>query len=282
MNSKFSHSWAEAVAWLKAQPDKRELVRQCYYDDPLDQAAERFSNSEEWQAVQKFLQPYLPGKVLDLGAGRGISSYAFAMAGCTVTALEPDPSSLVGAEAIHSLAVSTQVQISIMQEYGETLPFNDNSFDVVYGRAILHHARDLARLCKEAARVLKPGGVFLATREHVISNREDLRQFFDSHPLHHLYGGENAYLLREYKEAIEGAGLELTMVIGPFESAINYAPMTKREHQAMVTSFLSGLVGGTVAGWLVSREVVRQFCSWYLSQASRVPGRHYSFLAVKK
>ena len=44
------------------------------------------------------------GQALDVGAGRGIASYALAREGFTVTVLEPDDSHLVGAGAIRSLA----------------------------------------------------------------------------------------------------------------------------------------------------------------------------------
>lgn len=275
-------TWEDAVQWLRNQPVQQELVRHCYYDDPLEVAAERFSNSEEWQSIRYLLRKYLPGKVLDLGAGRGISSYAFAKAGCSVTALEPDPSPLVGAKAIQFLVDSTQMPIQIIQEYGETLPFQDNSFDIVYGRAVLHHARDLKKLCQESARVLRLGGAFIGTREHVLSSKEDLQIFLDSHSLHFLYGGENAYLLREYTDAIRAAGLKLQKVIGPYESAINYAPMTQHEFQAITTSMLARRLGSRFASWLASNRAVQQSYGWYLSQKSDSPGRHYSFLAVKK
>jgi ubiquinone/menaquinone biosynthesis C-methylase UbiE len=275
-------TWEEAVQSLRDQPDQQELVRHCYYDDPLELAAERFSNSEEWLALKELLGKHIPGKVLDLGAGRGISSYAFAKAGCSVTALEPDPSPLVGAKAIQSLVDSTQLRIQIIQEYGETLPFQENTFDIVYGRAVLHHARDLTQLCKEAARVLKPGGVFIGTREHVISRKEDLQQFLDSHALHSLYGGENAYLLQEYTDAIKASGLKLKKLIGHFDSPINYAPMTQQEFKAIVASILARRTGNRIASWLASTRAIQQFFGWYLTQKSNNPGRHYSFVAVKK
>jgi len=65
-------NWEEAVLWLRSQPEKKELVYHCYYDDPIESAAERFYNSEEWDAVQKLLKPYLPGKILDIGAERNL------------------------------------------------------------------------------------------------------------------------------------------------------------------------------------------------------------------
>ena len=269
-------TWEEAVQWLRVQPDQQELVKSCYYDDPLVIAVERFSSSPEWQAVQQLLQPYLPGDVLDLGAGRGISSYAFAQSGSNVTALEPDSSQIVGAGAIRALVQQTQLPIQIVQEYGETLPFPDHTFDVVYGRAVLHHARDLKQLCQESARVLKPGGAFLATREHVISHKADLPRFFEAHSLHRYYGGENAFLLAEYTTAIEQAGLQLQQVIAPYDSVINHG--TPQDLQSNLKQSLSRFFGSGLTEPLAAQPFVQALYRWRLAH---VPGRLYSFLAVK-
>ncbi len=275
-------TWEAAVQYLKSQPEQQEIVRQCYYDDPLQVAADRYHNSEEWLAVKLLLDRYLPGKVLDLGAGRGISSYAFAKAGCAVTALEPDSSLVVGAGAIQSLVESSGVSIEIVQEYGETLPFVSDTFDIVYGRAVMHHARSLSQFCLEAHRVLRSGGVFIGTREHVISRREDLPEFLDGHLLHHLYGGENAYLLAEYLGAIEQSGLKVVKVIAPYDSVINYAPKTEREFQADIANKLSRVVGDLLARQLASSKQLQQLVGWYASKSAHTPGRLYTFVAVKK
>lgn len=280
MNAKLM-TWEEAVKWLRNQPEQQELVQHCYYDDPLESAAERFSQSEEWTALIQLLKPKIPGKVLDIGAGRGISSYAFAKAGCSVTALEPDSSNLVGAGSISNLFKNTGLPIQIVQEWGETLPFANNTFDIVYGRAVLHHAKDLKQLCKEAARVLKPGGYFIATREHIISRKDDLQKFLDSHPLHHLYGGENAYLLEEYTDAIRSSGLQIIRSFNPLESVINYFPMSKSQYQSQVKNSLARRFGETLASKLAMFEQVQSLYSWYMSRKLDTPGRLYSFLAVK-
>ena len=274
-------SWEEAVQWLREQPDQQPLVRACYYDDPVERAAERFAASEEWQAVIELLSPAPGSRVLDLGAGRGISSYGFAKAGCVVTALEPDRSPLVGSGAVRELFARTGLPVTIIEKKGERLPFPDASFDIVYGRAVLHHAEDLRSFCAEARRVLSPGGRFLVTREHVISRRKDLQAFLDAHPLHHLYGGEHAYLLREYLDAIASSGLQIRKVFGPHESSINLAPMTVRELQEMIermhARFLGARMGRLVAGVPFYKTWFIRWLTWRTDH----PGRLYTFLVMK-
>lgn len=280
MNDK-QMTWEAAVCWLRDDPGNQELVWQCYYDDPIDQAAERFFMSEEWRDVKTLLPVEKTLSVLDIGAGRGISSYAFAKMGFLVTALEPDGSKIVGAGAIRELIERSGVTITIVEERGESLPFPDDSFDVVYGRAVCHHADNLQKFCAEAERVLKPGGTFLMTREHVISRKLDLQTFLDSHPLHHLYGGENAYLLSDYVQAINSSGLRDVKIIRSFESAINYAPTTSEELQKMIVRPYKRLFGRKFAERLAAWDV---FVSWRkrrLSLKDDAPGRLYTFKATK-
>lgn len=270
MSAEKNMTWEEAVLWLREQPDQAELVKACFYDDPLLEAAQRYYESSEWKAVQKIL-PSPPGKALDLGAGRGISSYALAREGWDTFALEPDPSDIVGAGAIRSLARQAGLDIRVEERWGEKLPFEEETFDIVYCRALLHHAKDLRTLCKEVGRVLKKGGRFIATREHVISRREDLALFLESHPLHHLYGGENAYLLNEYLTAIRDSGIELEDVLNPFQSDINLFPET-------VLSFKVHIAKRIRLPWpqAIPDILLKLLGSW-----TNQPGRLYTFVGRK-
>ncbi len=132
------------------------------------------------------------------------------------------PAELVGAGAIRSLAGPANLPITVAEQFGEQLPFESASFDLVYGRQVLHHARSLPQLCSEVWRVLRPGGLFIATREHVISRADDIEAFRAHHPLHRLYGGENAFMLREYARSLQGAGFKQFQMLGPYDSVINY------------------------------------------------------------
>ncbi len=270
MSTARSMTWEEAVLWLKRQPDTAALVRACFYDDPLSAAAERYWECSEWQAVRQFL-PTSQCKALDIGSGRGIAAYALARDGHAVTALEPDPSDVVGAGAIRQLAQVTSQAIDVVETWGETLPFPAASFDVVHCRQVLHHARDLGQLCSQISRVLKPGGMLIATREHVISRKEDLPTFLDSHPLHRYYGGEHAYLLREYTDAIERAGLKIGDILNPLETPINFYPATRDELRARLAGKLR----------LPFPRLVPDAALTLAGRWINTPGRLFSFIARK-
>lgn len=265
-------SWEDAVRWLKAQPDKLELVRACYFDDPLRDAAERYRSSSEWHEISRLLADSKKGPALDVGAGRGISSFALANEGWLVTALEPDGSAHVGAGAIRELAAETGLAITVVEKHGEELPFAGNSFDLVFVRQALHHAADLGKFCGEVFRVLRPGGHFLAVREHVITQKEDLPGFLNSHPLHNLYGGENAYMLVEYKRAITGSGMRLLRVLGPFATDINLFPETKDDLKRRIENRL---------GFRLPIQVFDKVVVPLLQMRNNVPGRLYSFFGAK-
>jgi SAM-dependent methyltransferase len=274
-------TWEDAVVWLREQPDRRQLVLDAFYDDPLIDAAERYFRSEEWRATAQLLQGRT-GSALDIGAGRGIASYALARQNFEVTALEPDPSAIVGAAAIRALAAESSLPITVVEEFSERLPFADATFDVVFGRAVLHHMKDLDVACGEMSRVLRPGGLLIAVREHVISRESDLPRFLEQHPLHFRYGGEHAYLLSRYEGALRGAGFQAIDVLFPLSSPINLFPYTTDSLRDAIVERLSKIVPIRSA-WRAALGSRRVFAS-LLALAERFdnrPGRLYSFVCCK-
>jgi len=274
-------SWEAAVRWLLTRQEYAQLVKDCYYDQPVSAAARRFEASEEWRATLELLAPR-GGCALDIGAGQGVSTYALARAGYRVTAIEPDPSELVGCGAIARLGEICDGIVNVVQGVAEALPFGPASFDLVYCRQALHHARDVRKFCAEAARVLKPGGTFIAAREHVISSERDLPRFLENHLLHRLYGGECAYRSAFYLSAMKSAGFGVMRVIRSFDSPINYSPLTTSLVSAEIESRVRRLPGAArCVRWLGSSATGMRLLLRALSLADRRPGRLNSFLCVK-
>lgn len=278
-------SWEDTVKLLRQDPEQKKLVRECYFDDPLTEAAKRFADSDEWAAVRELLHS-APGTALDIGAGRGISSFALSYDGWKVTALEPDPSLLIGAGAIRQLAKESGLAIDVVENYGESLPFDDSSFDLVYVRQVLHHAKDLFSFAREVARVLKPGGTFIATREHVISKPEDLKAFLEQHNSNNYSGCENAYLLKDYKYALTRGGLKIAKILGPSDSVINYYPTTYEEWYDIHTRPFTKVIGRNAVKATMTRDhVIGRLSLKFLSSCgtmrNNTPGRLYSFVSKK-
>ncbi len=97
--------------------------------------------------------------VLDMGCGAGHVSYAVAPHAATVIAYDMSASML-------GLVASTARErgfsnIGTCEGIAESLPFADASFDIVASRYSGHHWHDAGRAVREAARVLKPGGLFI-------------------------------------------------------------------------------------------------------------------------
>jgi ubiquinone/menaquinone biosynthesis C-methylase UbiE len=99
-----------------------------------------------------------PGaRILDLGCGGGHVSFGAAPHAGEVVAydLSTDMLAVVAAAAKERGLRN----VNTRQGTAEDLPFEDASFDVVLSRYSAHHWRDFAGGLREAARVLKPGGV---------------------------------------------------------------------------------------------------------------------------
>lgn len=101
----------------------------------------------------------LGGRTLvDIGCGGGCLSEEFARLGCWVTGVDPSPNSL---DVARRHARQEGLDIEYRHALGEQLPFADDTFDIALCCDVLEHVDDAARVLAEAARVLKPGGVFL-------------------------------------------------------------------------------------------------------------------------
>lgn len=103
-------------------------------------------------------EPKAPfGDTLEIGAGTGYFSLNLAQLGLIErpTASDISPGMLA---TLSATADELGIAVETVVTEAERLPFADNSFDLVFGHAILHHIPDLAKAFSEFERVLRPGG----------------------------------------------------------------------------------------------------------------------------
>lgn len=105
---------------------------------------------------------YFPktGKVLELGAGQAQDGCYFAQQGYDVISTDLEASAL---ELAKQKACDKAVELHVQKvDLREQLPFEDESFDVVYAHLSLHYfdSETTTRLFGEIYRVLKSGGTF--------------------------------------------------------------------------------------------------------------------------
>ncbi len=103
-------------------------------------------------------EPAAPfGDALEIGAGTGYFSLNLLQLGVIerATATDISPGMLA---TLAATAADLGLDVDAVPTEAESLPFDDESFDLVLGHAILHHIPDLARAFAEFERVLRPGG----------------------------------------------------------------------------------------------------------------------------
>ena len=110
--------------------------------------------SRENQYILRRIGNLAGKKVLDLGCGIGDASVAFARRGATVSGIDISKKMV---EIASALARKAEHRITIKQMNAEKLLFENETFDLVYGRGILHHV-NITLTTKEVFRVLKKDG----------------------------------------------------------------------------------------------------------------------------
>ena len=100
---------------------------------------------------------YRDRSLLEVGCGIGTDLLRFARGGARVTGIDLAQRFIELAQANFTLHDEPD-QVDLRVANGETLPFADDVFDVVYAHGVLQYTADPVRMMEECRRVLKVGG----------------------------------------------------------------------------------------------------------------------------
>lgn len=99
-------------------------------------------------------------RVLEIGLGQGADSEQLIRRGAIYTGVDLTEESVKRVRMrfdLKGLVYDTVQQASVL-----SLPFDDDSFDIVYSHGVLHHVPEIRHASAEIARVLKPDGELIA------------------------------------------------------------------------------------------------------------------------
>jgi ubiquinone/menaquinone biosynthesis C-methylase UbiE len=130
----------------------------------------------------------LSGRVVEVGAGSGVSFAHYPTSVLEVVAVEPEPNLR---ERAHRAASRAPVPVNVVDGIAEQLPLADASMDAAVLAGVLCSIPDPARALAEVARVLRPGGE-LRFYEHVLARNARLarlQRLLDATVWPRLFGG---------------------------------------------------------------------------------------------
>lgn len=164
------HASAEQVAAAWHDP---KLANVLYHDWEAGTYDEKWSISFDERCIEyardRFEHVAGPTRTpyataLELGCGTGFFTLNLKLAGVLehghVTDLSPGMVEVAKRNA-RSLGFDVEGRVAD----AERLPYDDDTFDLVVGHAVLHHIPDVEQAMREVLRVLKPGGRFVFAGE---------------------------------------------------------------------------------------------------------------------
>jgi ubiquinone/menaquinone biosynthesis C-methylase UbiE len=150
-----------------ATPEHIKDVNTRYHDAAADEYDAKwgidFGDTGQEQVRQKLIKALggrngqCFGAGLEIGSGTGYFSLNLLQLG----AIESLTATDISAGMLKRLATTAEglgLEVETAQTEAEELPFEDESFDLVFGHAVLHHIPDLDKAFAEFRRVLRPGG----------------------------------------------------------------------------------------------------------------------------
>lgn len=178
-----------------------------------------FASGDDPEYVEQILplvQSHIGGatNALDVGTGEGQIARLLKNNGVAgVTAID-------GSTAMLDEARTRGGDIEFIHCDVTSLPFEDETFDLVTTVLVLEHVEALEAATKEIGRVLKPGGRFLFLLNHPLLQTPN-SGWIDDHILEEQYWRIGAYLVEDMTLEEVEAGVKIPFVHRPLSAYIN-------------------------------------------------------------
>ncbi len=137
-------------------------------------------------------------KILEIGASFSYASSKFAKLGCSAVALD-----ISNYLKVSGLFVKNAYYDRVFSDM-HNIPFRDETFDVVFGAAVLHHSNDLKSAFSEIHRILKTGGRLMLINEPSRGIFERIHPVFEE--MEKKGFGDTSYTIPQWQKGAKRGG----------------------------------------------------------------------------
>jgi ubiquinone/menaquinone biosynthesis C-methylase UbiE len=206
-------------------------------------------------------------KVLEVGVGAGTDFLQWVRAGAEAHGVDLTPEAVEHVKA--RLEVYGLQAEDVRVADSESLPFEDDAFDLVYSWGVIHHTPDTYRALAEIIRVCRPGGackIMVYNRHSVVACdlwlRKALRRLQPFRSLswclyHHMESeGTKAYTPREVRSMLDDFSVENVKI----DTVPTYYDRLEGRHPTSrsMANAMARLLGGSEVGWFMLVEFTKR------------------------
>lgn len=140
--------------------------------ETMGDANNLYNTQYERPAMMRHIPNELTGlRILDAGCSAGWYSKQLADRGAVVTSVDLSPEMVASTQKL--LGENAE---ALCLDLEEPLPFGEQSFDLIVSSLTLHYLKDWQPVLAEFSRILKPGGSFLLSIHHPLTDLQLLEE----------------------------------------------------------------------------------------------------------
>ena len=228
-------------------------------------------NLERQHLLARYLNPFTlralenislkkGSQILDLGCGLGDTSLMLSnfFVGTYITGLDQDEALIEAATAANEFHSNMKFLTGDALE----LPFEDNSFDFVFCRYLLHHIPGAFAALEEMKRVCKPGGIVFAQDPDV--------NFLQSYPESWAYPKFKEFTNLLFADALLGRKLPRYFRALKLEKISHDAQAILADHNSVVKKFFAMTAGSLGKALLQKRLIDEKGLDEWIKELERV------------